>query len=514
MLENQETTHLSDTKIMQMLHVGGHHFREVRDHFKATGEVLMSQMGRPKKFGEGLKDKIDCQTMMNPGMSGRRMAAESKTLFGQSVSRATIDSIRKELHFRFLPKISRQILTSVQIQQRLQFAQSLKNGENGFKFGKMMLVFSDESRFCLGSDSNWVWRRLGEDVEEIYHDTVKFPKGIMVWGAIGHGFKSKLEFIDGTLNSDRYCSMVKDNGFVEECNALYGGHDNWMFVQDGATCHTAKPSLSLLFTLMLILLGWPANSPDLNPIEMIWGVMKRRLNDVKASTIEDFRRIVQEVWDTLDIERVINPLVDSFERRIDLVIRLGGVSIQRHLHQSMDRIGVNAYGPVAKPPPLITTEQDDEISRLVQEHGHRWKLIGEMMGIDEKMMKSRALIMEQREQGIRLWNEAVVKVLAAEQDLPAEERALMPVVPVSIDNIPAANENDVVEGPDGPVARAPPRRERKGRKPSRDVRATTVVLERPGKDWIMTPCEGGGIIFNGVKYTGEEVKRRLEMTIT
>jgi hypothetical protein len=330
------------------------------------------------------------------------------------------------------------------VQHRLQFAHDLKAGRLNFVFLAMMLIFSDESRFCMGNDSRWVWRRPGEDVDGIYHDTVKFPVSIMVWGAIGHGFKSKLEFIEGTLDSSGYVAMLIANGFIEQCNAIFGGRRGWCFMQDGAPCHTAQSTLAALLPLLTLLLYWPANSPDLNPIEMIWAVMKRRLNDVRASTKEEFKAVVQEVWDKLDIEKVVNPLVDSFERRIEVMERLGGQSIQRHLHESMARIGINAYGPVAKPPQLITSAEDEQMMAQYKLLGHQWARIGWVLGIDRGIVKDRLRMMTERQKEIEKWDEAVDEAMAAEVALGPEGLALLPNLPPGDADVPAAEELEVV----------------------------------------------------------------------
>jgi hypothetical protein len=129
---------------------------------------------------------------------------------------------------------------------------------------------------------------------------------------------------------------------------------------------------------------------------------------------------VQEVWDNLDVEHVINPLVNSFEKRIDLVIRLGGDSIQRWLHGSMERIGVNAYGPVAKPPPLLTTEQDARMMALVNRYGHKWKKIGTEMGIDPMIVKHNAKFFELQDMEIRMWKEATERIADMEHQVVIE----------------------------------------------------------------------------------------------
>jgi transposase len=50
-----------------------------------------------------------------------------------------------------------------------------------------------------------------------------------------------------------------------------------VFQQDGASCHTEKATRALFSDKSITVLHWPANSPDLNPIENIWAVLKQNV---------------------------------------------------------------------------------------------------------------------------------------------------------------------------------------------------------------------------------------------
>ncbi len=54
---------------------------------------------------------------------------------------------------------------------------------------------------------------------------------------------------------------------------------DFIFQQDLAPAHTAKSSKSWLNDHGVGVLDWPANSPDLNPIENLWGIVKRKMRN-------------------------------------------------------------------------------------------------------------------------------------------------------------------------------------------------------------------------------------------
>ncbi len=67
---------------------------------------------------------------------------------------------------------------------------------------------------------------------------------------------------------------------LPSADKLYGDAD-FIFQQDLAPAHTAKGTKSWFNDHGVTVLDWPANSPDLNPIENLWGIVKRKTRDTK-----------------------------------------------------------------------------------------------------------------------------------------------------------------------------------------------------------------------------------------
>ena len=96
-----------------------------------------------------------------------------------------------------------------------------------------------------------------------------------------------------------------------------------IFQQDNASCHSAKYTKDWMARNGITLLDWPAQSPDLNPIEHLWDALGRQLGCRAFSNNEELWKHLQEQWQL--IPRVyISTLVESMPRRVQAVIKARG----------------------------------------------------------------------------------------------------------------------------------------------------------------------------------------------
>ncbi len=68
-------------------------------------------------------------------------------------------------------------------------------------------------------------------------------------------------------------------------------------------------------------LDWPANSPDLNPIENLWAIVKRKLRDTRPNNANDLKAVIKATWASVTPEQC-HRLIVSMPRCIDAVILL------------------------------------------------------------------------------------------------------------------------------------------------------------------------------------------------
>jgi hypothetical protein len=106
-----------------------------------------------------------------------------------------------------------------------------------------LIHFSDESRFIIGADKQWLSYRRGEENLSATIHTHKFPQSLMIYAVIGIDYKNKRRFIEGTIDCDQYVRNLVDLHFIEDLDENHGVL-NRIFQQDDAPSHTAQVTIN------------------------------------------------------------------------------------------------------------------------------------------------------------------------------------------------------------------------------------------------------------------------------
>ncbi len=135
----------------------------------------------------------------------------------------------------------------------------------------------------------------------------------MIWAAMSFADVGPLWFPKSTVI---YQEMLEH--FVHPSADKLHGDADFIFQQDLAPAHTAKGAKSWFNDHGVTVLDWPANRPDLNPIENLWAIVKR-MRDTRPNNADDLKSAIKATWASITPEQC-HGLIASMPRRIDAVI--------------------------------------------------------------------------------------------------------------------------------------------------------------------------------------------------
>ncbi len=130
----------------------------------------------------------------------------------------------------------------------------------------------------------------------------------MVWGCMSAAGTGEIQFIEGTMNANMYCDILKQSRIP----SLRRLGRRAVFQHDNKHC-LAKEAEGKGEGL----------SPVLNTIEHLWVILKRKVEECKVSNIHQLRDVVMEEWKRTPVA-TCEALVNSMPKRVKAVLENNG----------------------------------------------------------------------------------------------------------------------------------------------------------------------------------------------
>lgn len=301
--------------------------RQIAIKLKRTHSLINNYINLGKNYGKkkipGRKPILtnrDKSRIIRKASNNTMSAAEIKGELSLTVCTRRVQQIlHEDKNLVFTRKMAKPRLTDFHKSARLEFAKKYVGKSNMWD----KVIFSDEKKFNLdGPDGlQYYWHDLRKDPKTCM--SRNFGGGsVMVWGAFSLIGKLQLQWISTRMNSDKFIELL-DFSLVTDAEHLMG--KDYIFQQDNASIHKSKVTKTWLNERKINVLEWPSVSPDLNPIENLWGIIAREVyaKDRQYLTIESLKIAISEAWLNISPNTIIN-LVNSMTNRLISVIEAKG----------------------------------------------------------------------------------------------------------------------------------------------------------------------------------------------
>ncbi len=271
----------------------------------------LAHVGRPRLHTER-DDRSIRSFASNRAVSCSAIAAA----LGLKLSRWTINRVIGDCKYlRHEKMITRQFLKPTDYPLRLQWAKD----HMAWKVEWDYVIWSDEKKFNLdGPDGyNCYWHDLRK--ESLIFSRRTFDGGsVMVWCSACKITKLCLYFLEGTLTGGYYVSLLNSKLLPMLPS---GVREKYCFQQDGASAHRAVVTKQFLQSSNIRVLPWPARSPDMNPMENVFGWLSKEVyaGGKTYETKEDLKIGIRSAWDRLTPELMSKFAGNLPERIFDLI---------------------------------------------------------------------------------------------------------------------------------------------------------------------------------------------------
>lgn len=313
---------LSNRVVGKMLKISEKCVRDTMKRYNELGSFrTRKRCGRPTLASPRIMRTVRRIVTDNPSATCSEIKQQIRGLCPQVPSVRTInDIVSKKLNLPSRRPSRKPLINDAQRAKRLKFCKDFQHWTEQ-QWGRVL--FSDESSFQLfGGRVTRVRRPVGERYNIKYcTPTVKKYESVMIWGCFGASGRGRLYFLprNETINAAKYIEILTSK-MLPARQFLRTP----IFQQDNARPHVANIVKDYFRRNGIQVLDWPGNSPDLNPIENLWSIIKAKVRRKCPKNMVELKHAIVETWVRDISPELCLSLANSMPRRIQAVLKNKG----------------------------------------------------------------------------------------------------------------------------------------------------------------------------------------------
>ncbi|KAI6648223.1 hypothetical protein LOD99_12032 [Oopsacas minuta] len=273
-----------------------------------------SVSGRPKAITYSHKQSIIRTLNSHSKISIRSVHANLSSKYTDAPSTSTVYRATRACGFNFKQPVMGPFITPLIAKNRVEWCKDHVNycWENVF--------FTDECSIWLNRGSVGMWTRAKENpILKVQRHTPK----LHIWGGISSMGTTILKIFTSNFVSKLYIDTLNEC-LIRTADVYYP--EGWILQEDNSPIHKSKLSKEWKDSENILVLDWPAYSPDLNPIENIWGVLKQRLSKRSLNNLADLEVAIIYEWETFTPDFLKNFIL-SMPNSVNMCINSRGEKI-------------------------------------------------------------------------------------------------------------------------------------------------------------------------------------------
>ena len=304
---------LPNKRIANELAVSVHTVEHWLEVYDATNDVIeQDKPGRPRATTARQDQTLieyaeahgEASSSTMAGQLKRKRVEVSPRTVRRRLNEAGISSLRPT----FAPLLNKKCRKA-----RLDWAK--KNKTRNWK----RVLFSDETTFELYRPRPRVWRRKGEPV---LYGTVKHPLKVQVWGCLSSNGFGHISTFSGNLNARTLCKIY-NKSLLPSAAEAFGAKGKWTLQEDNDPKHRSALAQMWRKDNKVSRMDWPSQSPDMNPIENVWAILKANVASHEPKSKKSLIRWMRYEWKRLPRDYAIH-LINSMDERVNTLIQCKG----------------------------------------------------------------------------------------------------------------------------------------------------------------------------------------------